>query len=344
MAERPIDTIVDEAMGALERLISLDANRLSEVTGRFGTDFTRAADPLRRTQRLATSITPEILRACAAANVMETVRAHADQIIHSVNVGLGLAPPQPSMAPANLYATLVNTCDALTTNLLPTLGASAALGIDPRAQESLDALMRKADARREASEKQAKDVVVMIERLGTEANAVVAEIRQHAAVAVVSVHAAAFNSLAEEHEKAGDRWLWATAITTIVVGVSMALSLVCKPISDDAKSGTIAQYAITRAALLVLASYAIVWCSRNYRAHRHLAVMNRHRKTALATFETFIDSTTHAETRNAVLLETTRSIFSSGSTGYIVSEADGGGGPESVVQIVKAAGGLDGKV
>ncbi len=46
---------------------------------------------------------------------------------------------------------------------------------------------------------------------------------------------------------------------------------------------------VARVIFLSLLLYAVVLAARNYRAHRHNAVLNRHRQTAPATFDAFVD-------------------------------------------------------
>jgi len=56
---------------------------------------------------------------------------------------------------------------------------------------------------------------------------------------------------------------------------------------------------------------------RNHRSQSHLAVVNNQKAEALKTFKTFIESAESSEIRDAVLLETTRSIFSPTVTGFL---------------------------
>jgi hypothetical protein len=80
--------------------------------------------------------------------------------------------------------------------------------------------------------------------------------------------------------------------------------------------------------------YMLVLAARSYRANAHLAAVNRHRATALQIFRTFADSTSDDQTKNAVLLETTRSIYSHTSTGFLSGEDPSS--PIQVVEILKA--------
>lgn len=52
----------------------------------------------------------------------------------------------------------------------------------------------------------------------------------------------------------------------------------------------------------------------------HLYTLNKHRENSLKSFQAFVQATTDPKTKDAVLLQATRSIFESGDTGYITSK------------------------
>jgi len=58
-------------------------------------------------------------------------------------------------------------------------------------------------------------------------------------------------------------------------------------------------------------------------ARRHIAIINKHKQIALTTFETFSNAAgSDLQTKSAVLLEATHTIFSTQSTGYINPDSD----------------------
>jgi len=78
------------------------------------------------------------------------------------------------------------------------------------------------------------------------------------------------------------------------------------------------QKLIARGLLISLLYYAMLACVKNYRVHRHLAVLNEHRRNALKTFGRFIAAVgADDETRGAVLLATTQAIFAPAPSGYL---------------------------
>lgn len=161
--------------------------------------------------------------------------------------------------------------------------------------------------------------------------------RDTAAQAGVAHHAAVFKEVAEDHTKASKRWLIAAA-TLIAITISVALTILYFfPTFGDLKEAAIIQRIITKLIILSSLYYAALWAAKNYRTHRHLSVLNLHRHNALRTFEAFVKAASKDDqTKNAVLLETTRSIFAPANTGYI------GGDEEStnnrIIEIFKSVG------
>jgi hypothetical protein len=107
--------------------------------------------------------------------------------------------------------------------------------------------------------------------------------------------------------------------------------------AEKAATMTVAQSIQLGVAKLFLFSLlvgGIIWCGRNYRAHRHTYVVNKHRQNAPSTFDTFINSAQDQQTKSAVLLQATQAIFAPHSTGYISQEGESGGLPQ-VFEIVR---------
>ncbi|MBN4075119.1 MAG: hypothetical protein COA71_01075 [SAR86 cluster bacterium] len=75
---------------------------------------------------------------------------------------------------------------------------------------------------------------------------------------------------------------------------------------------------LSRAALIGVLITAGAWCSKNYRILRHQEAVNRHKANGLKSFLLFRDAADNDEaTRNAVLMETTRSIFATPDSGFV---------------------------
>ena len=136
----------------------------------------------------------------------------------------------------------------------------------------------------------------------------------------VSVHSKLFQNESDEHDKAANKWLWGTIVILITIIVAAICSVPFGLGYNEPHQ--ILQITITKIFILSALFYLLSLSSRNYKAHRHNGVLNKHRQNALNTFQTFSEASTDIQTKNAILLETTHTIFSNQHTGYLKSDID----------------------
>ena len=83
--------------------------------------------------------------------------------------------------------------------------------------------------------------------------------------------------------------------------------------------------------------FALIWAAKNYGATRHNYVVNKHHNNALGSFQAFATSAADAQTKSAVLIQATQSIFTPRASGYVKS--DGENSPSSpIVEILRSTG------
>lgn len=143
--------------------------------------------------------------------------------------------------------------------------------------------------------------------------------REASAGAGVGVFTQDFSQEAQDLGKLAEKWLQATGVlggVTLLVAVISAFI----PLPANATMAHIWQFMTSKIVLLIVLVSATVWCGRIYKATMHQASVNKHRANSLRTFQAFVQASSDDTTRDAVLLETTRSIFSAASSGYL----DGG--------------------
>ena len=97
------------------------------------------------------------------------------------------------------------------------------------------------------------------------------------------------------------------------------------------------QYTTTRVVILGLLFTGTIWCGRIYRTNKHQQSVNKHRANALQTFQAFVEATSDPAVRDAVLLETTRSIFAITASGYLDDIDKSPDTGSRVVEVIKAA-------
>jgi hypothetical protein len=146
-----------------------------------------------------------------------------------------------------------------------------------------------------------------------------------------------FTTSASKLETAAGRWLNATALLGVAtVAGALAFPFIFPASGKDFDMKTIQLFTSKLVALGGLFTAAI-WCGHMYKATKHQAAINTHRGNALKTFQAFIAASTDDQTRSAVLMETTRSIFAMVNTGYLDAVENPGDGALKMVEIVKTA-------
>jgi plasmid stabilization system protein ParE len=179
-----------------------------------------------------------------------------------------------------------------------------------------------------------RKVLEEAERHGTEIKNILATSRTAVSEIGAEKHAQEFSNLCKNYQKRANRWLAFTILAAVLFAVLVIASGYWTFSIPRDEYGKLAQVVVGKVLLLGVAYYLIVFCSRSYRANAHLAAINLHRATALQVFKTFAESSDDEQTKNAILLETTRCIYSHTSTGFLTGEDPSS--PVQVVEILKA--------
>lgn len=160
-------------------------------------------------------------------------------------------------------------------------------------------------------------------------------IRSAAAEAGVSQNSVHFQKEAQDHYVSSGRWLVAIILLSVLL-VSFSLwgtrLLDMVGIDDPGGSADVIQqvrFYLQKAIILFVLIFALILATKNYNSARHNYVVNKHRSNSLSSFTTFVASASDEQTKNAVLLQATQSIFSHQPTGYI--KIDGENSPQSTV-------------
>ena len=169
-----------------------------------------------------------------------------------------------------------------------------------------------------------------------EIDGIIIAAREASASAGVGVFTSDFEGQAGALETQATSWLKYTfylAITTILAAVAFLFI----PINKDATHAQIFQYMSSKLVLFIVLITATVWCGRIYKALKHQVTVNKHRANALKTFQAFVKAAGDESTRDAVLLETTSSIFSNSPSGYLDTTEVSSESSKRVYEIVKSA-------
>lgn len=198
-------------------------------------------------------------------------------------------------------------------------------------QRNINELTRSVEQASELVDGSKKD----IEQKRNEIGDIIVAAREAAASVGVAHFTADFNAEYVLLDGSAKNWLIATG-SLAVVTLTVAGLLLLIPINPDATVPQVVQMFTSKAVILGLLFTATIWCGRLYKAARHQAAINKHRANALKTFQAFTQAASDDSARNAVLMETTKSIFALTPSGYLENESTSDSGVK-IVEIVKHA-------
>lgn len=168
-----------------------------------------------------------------------------------------------------------------------------------------------------------------------EAQSALEQVKRAAAEVGVAQHAIHFKEEAGSHKKSSIVWLGITAafaLATLVYGGWNIWYYMTKPVEYTLAQGI--QLGVSKLIVFVVLYFGIVWSGRIYRAQIHNFVVNQHRQNALSTFETFVKAASDPQTKDAVLIQATQSIFAPQSTSFGSSEVESSASPQ-VLEIIR---------
>ncbi|WP_144234155.1 hypothetical protein [Oceanidesulfovibrio marinus] len=164
-----------------------------------------------------------------------------------------------------------------------------------------------------------------------EINSLLAISKDIAIKAGIANHSDDFMEESKANKKNSRSWLIASSMFALA-SLSFLLYLYFCESQVPTSYLDLLQHSILRVLILSTLLSATFWCAKNYRALINLHHLNKHRANALLTFQAFIKATSDEATKNAVLLETTRSIFAVAPSGFLDGNA---GASQSDINILQ---------
>lgn len=251
------------------------------------------------------------------------------------NFSLQQHPQNPVQARDTLIAQLRDKWQQYYASVTPHISYAIRKGTD------FDALEREARGTLALQKQLAGDFQKDKDKILAEMQSALDRVRQAAAEAGVAQHAIHFKDEAEFHKRQSYYWL-AAALVFGVLTVWYALDSL-GPQLNDLSAATwprTIQLILPRLIVIFVLTFGLVWSVRNFSASRHNFVVNRHRQNALGSFETFVKGASDRQTKDAVLLQATQSIFTPQESGFVKSEGATQLGSQ-IVEVVR--GGLSEK-
>ena len=161
----------------------------------------------------------------------------------------------------------------------------------------------------------------------------------------VNRQSAFFKQEAKKHEDTSRNWAWgalAAALALLIYALWGDRWIVYDfPQESDGEWTPELVYmtvrmVITRLLVFAVLGYALFFCARNYMAHRHNAIVNRHRRNALATYRMLARANMDPGNADIILTQAARFIYAPQDSGY-VRGGGADGGDVSVFETVRRA-------
>jgi hypothetical protein len=192
----------------------------------------------------------------------------------------------------------------------------------------VDAQLAKLEEYRDLAKKAFEETQALIAEKTKHVDDAVTAARNTAAKAGAAVFTQDFFEEAKRQEDGAFWWLLTCGGFAAGAVAAAIVSFIWFQPPENASVAYVLQFTVTKLVVIGGLITAAVWCGNIYRALRHQIAINRHRGNGLKTFQAFIEAAgDRQEVRDAVLLETTRSIFAVVPSGFLnatETNADGG--------------------
>lgn len=204
-------------------------------------------------------------------------------------------------------------------------------------ERDFEAMEREARASLQKISDHAAEVTSELEQQKQVGALILDEVRKVAAEQGVSQQAIYFQKESELHDTQAETWKTITIGTAVALGLFAAASVFVHKWTFLAPTDTYTglQLALSKGLVFLVIAYFLLLSSRNFLAHKHNAIVNRHRQNALLTFNAIVNAAGQAEARDIVLSYASACIFAPQDTGY--TKTSGGGGadvPTNIIQTV----------
>lgn len=188
-----------------------------------------------------------------------------------------------------------------------------------------------------------KEIFETFEIKTAELNKILDAVKKAAHEVGITQHTVNFEEASKKYQTLSKYWMWSIISTGLII-ILLSLYIFNLPIEIEANdpyaSYRFIQAAVARFTALFTLILLLFWEVRNYNAAQHNYTINQNKQNALSTFETFVSAARDEETKNAVLMQTTKAIFSNLPSGYLKNES----GDDGSSQIIEIARGIGSKI
>lgn len=314
--------LLEQTSASLERIQRFDAVTLARVEelGRQ-LSFEEAVEPAQRLIDLFKRV-PESILSSLVDSQLNAIKGRADAEYNRFSEVMAFSASQNNAAQAR--SNLIQQIKSAYDGAFPELWQFIAFGIanntdsaslESRARAVLQDIEDRATALTDelaAKESKAEDVLKHIQAVAAEQG--------------VSQQAEFFKRRADDHEKQAAWWRNATGASiaiTILFAVFSALAFKFSWLRADNQFDAL-EFVTGKILVFLTLAGLIALCAKNFLAHQHNVVLNRHRQTALQTYRVLVDAGTNSGSQDIILAYASSCIFGSQDTGFAKEGAEGG--------------------
>lgn len=175
----------------------------------------------------------------------------------------------------------------------------------------------------------AEQAIERANKAAEDSQAILQESRKTATEKGVAQHGKVFLEEANESRIIAAIWLVLCAFLIALFAVFLSVVPGALSLPDTDSTGKIVVFITTRLAVFSVFVSALLFCARNYAAHRHNYVVNKHRINAVRTYRQLVAATATGEAHDIVLTQAAKCIYEQRDSGY----AKGGGNGNISVNI-----------
>ena len=190
----------------------------------------------------------------------------------------------------------------------------------------------------QAVEDKATELTGKLESHNKRATEILDDVRKVAEQQGVSQQAIYFRDTAQEHETQATVWQGKIITFAWILGGYAVLTVFLHKIPgikpDDAYQTV--QLAISKVLIFGVLSYLLYLATKNYLAHKHNAVVNKHRQNALMTYEAIVNAAKGTANTEVILTHASSCMFAPQQTGYSGGASPDGPAAKSIVELMSS--------
>ena len=304
---------LEDAVKSVERIQTCDPQSIGR--GELGVDFNfnNAISYIQDLVTLYKQLNITILEDIPD-NKLSSIKSRADADFNIISEIRSFSPKQqdPNTAHTNIHNKIKGIYQPTFDILHPFISYSVSKSADFKRLET------EARAMIQSVKDSADELNEHLKKDKKQADDVLDQIRKVAAEQGVSQQAIHFKDMADQHETLANEWQKKIFWTSIILGAYAILSIFIHKISFLAPTDSYqtVQLAISKVLIFGVISFYLYLSAKNYLSHKHNSIVNRHRQSALMTFNALAKAASNDGSKDIILNHAAACIFGPQPTGY----------------------------